>query len=836
MRQHIRTGPNDSPPTLSAEEFVRRLRAYTTGDYGETQYALFIGAGCSVTSGVPGAGSLIRDHWIPRLRDVCAPNEDNAQEWVTSEFGIDSEQLPPGAYARILTELLPYPALRQAEFELRCGNGRPRFGYATLAQLMADSEGRFNVVLTTNFDDLIADSLYLFAGVHPLVIHHGALSPFIRATRTRPLVIKLHGHHQYSPLNTLEETQSIEPGLAAGVRSLLHDRGLIFIGYSGNDTGIRDILQDLPPEALPYGVFWVNGREPDGPIRPWLIERGAHWVKHHDFDELMVHIRDAFGLTMPDLKRVSELFDNVQRDYLLLSEKIHAAKSTSPAEIALRNAAERVDRTVRDWAVYELRTQRFRDSDPERAKAAYREGLSVIPDSVPLHGNFANYLKDLGELDEAEQHYLRALEIDPEYAIVLHDYGIFLWRFRGNTEKARGYISHAMKVDSGDDGVRLSNYANFLWEVEKDIAGADRLFRRSIGVPSTGHEAFSQYAFFALIELGDYHLADDLAREAIRRKPNDISSLTYRAHLATHAGDIEAAKEMLERAYAVDDENIPLLGAFASFLWRQQANLARAQAMFEAAKELTPRNHWETRRRAMIIIDYAKFLAQERGAEEEGWRLVEEASKVYPGDLLFIVEKASFLGHQMGRADAALELIEGAISSYGEDASLLGVKAGLLSQHNIDREHAAHLYRRAIDLEPGGASFLANLAGLLFAEGNAGEALPLCLAAVRRAGRLEPGLAVECFFYLFAHGPQSGREHELGTLKWMMTEGVRSKGWDLSPNVDRAVADGHPNAEWLPRLASVITAGEDVSMLSGWPEWDNAPLPSFTALDGEEPE
>ncbi len=386
---------------------MRRLRAYTTGDSAEAQYALFIGAGCSVSSGVPGAAALVRERWIPMLRDVSAPEEGDALGWAKRELGIDTDKLPPGAYGRIMTELLPYPALRQAEVEALCGAGRPGFGYATLAQLMAETSGRFNVVLTTNFDDLVADALYLFTGVHPLLIHHGALSPFIRATRTRPLVVKLHGHHQFSALNTEEETQRIEPGLAADVRSLLHDRGLVFMGYSGSDDGIREILAGLPPEALPYGVFWVSGVEPIGPIRPWLEERGAFWVKHQGFDELMVHVRDVFGLPMPDTKRVEEVFQAVQQNYLSLSEQIRARAGIGPEEAALKDAADRVDRTVRDGAVYDLRARRFKPSDSERAKSAYRDGLAVLPDSVPLHGNFANYLKDLNELDEAEKHYLR---------------------------------------------------------------------------------------------------------------------------------------------------------------------------------------------------------------------------------------------------------------------------------------------------------------------------------------------------------------------------------------------------------------------------------------------
>ena len=96
--------------------------------------------------------------------------------------------------------------LGKREIERLCDGRFPAFGYAVLASLMAMDGGRFNIVLTTNFDDLVADALYLFTAARPLVIHHESLANFIRPTRTRPLVVKLHGDHRLSPQNTFEET------------------------------------------------------------------------------------------------------------------------------------------------------------------------------------------------------------------------------------------------------------------------------------------------------------------------------------------------------------------------------------------------------------------------------------------------------------------------------------------------------------------------------------------------------------------------------------------------------------------------------------------------------
>jgi Tfp pilus assembly protein PilF len=66
--------------SVSLEEFVRRLRADT---HAEKRFALFLGAGCSVTSGIPSAAGLVRDRWLPRLRDYQAPNRADLEDWAS---------------------------------------------------------------------------------------------------------------------------------------------------------------------------------------------------------------------------------------------------------------------------------------------------------------------------------------------------------------------------------------------------------------------------------------------------------------------------------------------------------------------------------------------------------------------------------------------------------------------------------------------------------------------------------------------------------------------------------------------------------------------------------
>ncbi len=337
-----------------------------------------------------------------------------------------------------------------------------------------------------------------------------------------------------------------------------------------------------------------------------------------------------------------------------------------------------------------------------------------------------------------------------------------------------------------------------------------------------------QYAAFAQNERHDYGLADRLFREALSRRPDHVATLVNYARLASITGDIETAGGLLERAYAVKgEEDMLVVGALARHLWRLQRDYDRAESLFATACSKEPQNARETNFQAGLIAEFAWFFAHERGDVAKGVELMDRALAISSDDPDFLTNRAYFMAHIMDQPQEALMLLEDTISRHGESGILLGAKADLAWQFFRDRHEAEQLYRRALELETNLVSAEANLAGLLFALGKSEDALPLCRDALRKVGRSEPAIAIECTFYLFAHGPQDERCRALRMLKWILVDGARSQEWDLSPNVARAVEDGHPDAEWLPRLAAVIRGSEDISILSAWSESEQAQPPTL---------
>jgi hypothetical protein len=154
--------PNESNsielPVISLREFAGR---FSNGvKVSQQPFTWFLGAGCSRSSGILDAGGLV-EKWLRELFDLQGNSGTGFETWITSNFPSFEVKSPALSYALTFARRHPSPVERQREIEMICSRGEPAYGYATLAQLLSHQDfGRFcNTVLTTNFDDLIADAL-----------------------------------------------------------------------------------------------------------------------------------------------------------------------------------------------------------------------------------------------------------------------------------------------------------------------------------------------------------------------------------------------------------------------------------------------------------------------------------------------------------------------------------------------------------------------------------------------------------------------------------------------------------------------------------------------------
>lgn len=147
-------------PTLDLLPFVKRLR-YLVTEHEDCGLVWFLGAGCSVSSGIPTAAGLVRQ-WLPQLKARETGSEERWEPWAEGQFPGFAEAAG-SFYGAVMDRLFPLQNERQREIERLTAEKDPGIGYALLALLMCHEKfcPQTNVVLTTNFDDLVQDASVL---------------------------------------------------------------------------------------------------------------------------------------------------------------------------------------------------------------------------------------------------------------------------------------------------------------------------------------------------------------------------------------------------------------------------------------------------------------------------------------------------------------------------------------------------------------------------------------------------------------------------------------------------------------------------------------------------
>lgn len=490
---------------ISPLEFAKRFRYRVIAHSQPVTW--FFGAGCSISSGIPGAGALVT-RWLNELHEMQAISV-SPEEWAKAEFGDYDPSNPARHYARVFARRHPAQAERQREIEKICAGRDPAYGYATFAQIVSHPQAgpQSNIVLTTNFDDLIADALYLYGdrNKRPQIITHEALARYMGTRSPRPMVVKLHGDAMFDPRNLDHETSKIDDGLTASLYPVLQDSALVFVGYGGNDTSVCGFLNAFARRGLTRPVFWVGRSDPCTAMSKWLKDNGVLRVDHQDFDILMHLIRGELAIDLLSQKQWLQGYVRYVDEFRRIEKEVRR-EPAGEAKDALQRASRAAEDSLQDDWGYYLKADALEASDPDQADALYREGLQAHPNSAVLNGMYALFLDQMRkDLDGAEAHYKRALEAAPNDANNLGNYAVFLQNVRQDMDGAEAHYKQALEAAPNHAG-HLGNYAQLLFAQGRTDEGA-ALVERALTSSDPAKEAA------LLVELNTYRLGH-LPRQA----------------------------------------------------------------------------------------------------------------------------------------------------------------------------------------------------------------------------------------------------------------------------------------------------------------------------------
>lgn len=289
--------------TLSLDEFVRSFKVNRG-----TQYALFLGAGSSISSGVHSAEQCIWD-WKRSIFLSHHPGlekqfgelsltgvRERIQDWLdgTGEHPRQGDEAEYGTYIK---KCYPIEQDRRRYFDGMIRGIQPHFGYRLLCFL---AELRMvRSVWTTNFDGLVAKAA---AGTNVTSIEVGIDCAQKRLTRQgregELLCVSLHGDYRYDLLkNTANELKKQDESLRKALVAELQDVPCIFIGYSGRDASVMEALKEAYTKEGTGTLYWCTYGE-EAPPKPVLdliaaaqaAGRNAYIVSSNGFDDLMVRL------------------------------------------------------------------------------------------------------------------------------------------------------------------------------------------------------------------------------------------------------------------------------------------------------------------------------------------------------------------------------------------------------------------------------------------------------------------------------------------------------------------------------------------------------------------
>lgn len=547
------------------------FEAVTNAKEGGQKVSLLIGAGCSVTAGIPVASGIVK-----RIAELFPAKHAAA--------GLAEKNAPPN-YQQCMARLAPLERRRlMAEY---VDNARINWAHIGIACLI--QAGIVDRVLTVNFDPLIIRACALL-NTFPGIYDFAASQLFDASHVADRAVFYLHGQQSgFVQLHTEEQVGRHAKRLAPVFENAGQGRLWIVVGYSGeNDPVIANLAKK---NSFANGLYWVArpGRAPPPSVATNLLAptKSGFLVECPSADEFFLQLAQHMQCFPPPIfatpfTHLEAVYGTLVQEFPALNTGGVASGSKNPLEqpkIWIGKAIGQFEQTANEEASeISFVLERYLAGDYDAIVERYGSALNTVPSeaaenviwSFILSGNALSEQAGMKEGTEADYLFEQA---GKKYAAAL-----------------------AIKADMHE---ALYNWGNTLAEQAeaKQGAEADRLFE----------QAGEKYAA-ALAIRADMH-------EALYNWGN---ALSIQAGIKNGAeGDrlYEQAGEKYAAALTIKPDKYEALNNAGNALSKQaatkegaEADLLYAQAMekYAAASAIKPANHEILNNWGIVFSDQAR--------------------------------------------------------------------------------------------------------------------------------------------------------------------------------------------------------------------------------------
>ena len=536
----------------SSKGFIEEFK-FVDSTINDRRFAFILGAGASITSGIPAANELAIT-WLKELYERELNQEITYVQWLKSN-PLDIEDWDNENFAQNYSKIFTHRFKHDedagfAYLEDQMDSAKPSVGYTVLAWILANTNHR--VVISTNFDNLVADSLAMQGKSSPLVIGHESLAGFAKPLMRRPLIAKIHRDLFTAPINNTQ-VDTLASEWTNSLQEIFKFYTPVFIGYGGNDGSLMDFLNALDPKLMPGRPFWCyyepEGKPPEN-VQILMGKMAGVFVPMSGFDDLLIQLGKRLGFDFTkELDAISN--ERKQREEKLKSEWVEFSKQTQDQTTKL---AMKPDNDIeKDWWSWQLLINAAENE--EEIDSLYQKAIEKLPDCPELLGNYALFLSNNGkEDDKVESLYERVMEINPKDDNAIGNYALFALQKRKDIKQA-GLLFKKVAECKTKNPTHLGNYALFIQKHEGNYDEAEFFYKKAIEMSPSNVIALSNYAYFLEYYRKDYSTAELFYQRSINSNSKNPITFGNLASMKLKNGDLVEGEKSLNKAFILSQGN-----------------------------------------------------------------------------------------------------------------------------------------------------------------------------------------------------------------------------------------------------------------------------------------
>src|SRR5262249_5455722 len=202
---------------------------------------------------------------------------------------------------------------------------------------------------------------------------------------------------------------------------------------------------------------------------------------------------------------------------------------------------------------------------------------------------------------KAVEHYKRALDLDPNYALGYLGLADAYYLFRGeeNIRQSRAAAEKALSIDE-TLGEAHASLGRILWQYDWNWPDAEREFKRAIELDPGNAFAHRIYGYY-LNSMGQFDLSLTEQKHALQLDPLSPVLNVYVAHPLYFAGKTDAALEQTRKTKEIDPNFIETYLTFG-MVYAEKGMYAEAIAELNKA---TPSGVFDSRVLSLLGYNYA---------------------------------------------------------------------------------------------------------------------------------------------------------------------------------------------------------------------------------------